>query len=305
MAAKSSPPEPLRKPNDHHAAWLLRSIWDRINRKNKHFMLCIVGEEGSGKSHTAIRIASECDPSFNSDRVMFEVGGLLRVLKDGDHEPGNFYVLDEAGVQLGRRTWQERSQVLANQALQLIRDHNLGLIFTLPRLGELDSQTQGRLQATFEIVDMVPGDHVTGKWKRMDPDRMDETGKIYKKYPKRVLGAGGQTLKIKRFRFRPPDPGLIEPYEDRKREFQEGFYEETLQALDGEKADAEADEAEKKGPKEIAEEILSNGGVEQYINEHNRNGMKYVDADLIELDYGCSARSAKKAKKAIEREVDF
>ncbi len=149
----ASPPDPLRVPNHHHAPWLLRRIWDRLHTDDGYFMGVIVGREGSGKSHTALKIASTIDSEFSADRVIFDVSELLQDLKEGDDDPGSFYVLDEAGVQLGRRTWQERGQVLANQALQLIRNHNLGLIFTLPRLGELDSQAQGRLQAFYEITE--------------------------------------------------------------------------------------------------------------------------------------------------------
>ena len=108
--AATSPPERLQKPNENHTLWLLRRIWDRINEKNEHFMGCVVGREGSGKSYTAVKIANMIDPSFNADRVIFDVTELLKTLRDGDHEPGQFYVLDESGVQFGVRTWQDRAQ---------------------------------------------------------------------------------------------------------------------------------------------------------------------------------------------------
>lgn len=296
----SSPPKTLQAPNPNHTAWLLRRVWERINRRNLHFMFCIVGEEGSGKSQTAIRIASEVDPSFNADRVIFDVSELLGTLKDGDHEPGNFYVLDEAGVQFGRRTWQQRGQVLANQALQLVRDHNLGLIFTLPRLGELDSQAQGRLQGVLELIDKEDGEHVTGKWKWCDPDRMDETGKIYKPYPKRRTSDG--VIRLTRVSLKPPSQKLVEPYQERKRVFQEEFYQETMDALDDGGGEDEDDTVD---PREVYEEIRSNGGVEPYTSVHGGHGNKYIDADLIELEFDCSMREAKKVKKLLEKDEDM
>lgn len=297
-----TPPESLQPPNDRHVPWLLHRIWKRVNVKNEHFMGAIVGQEGSGKSHTAIKIASEIDPTFTHERVIFDVGKLLKALKEGNHEPGHFWVLDEAGVQLGRRTWQERSQVLTNQALQLIRNHNLGLLFTLPRLGELDSQAQGRLQAFLELTEKENGEFVRGKWKFLDPDRTDTTGKIYKKYPRRRVD--GRVVRVRSVAFTPPDPEIVDPYEQRKTEFQDAFYEKVLDELeDGDGSDDGDGESESMGPKEVAQDILGNG-VENYISEHPQNGSMYVDKELIGVDYDLSIRDAKKVKKLVQREFD-
>lgn len=294
-----SPPENLRKPNHEHVPWLLRRIWDRINKHNEHFMGVVVGKEGSGKSYTAVKIASEIDPTFNADRVIFDVQELLSVLAEGEHEPGNFYVLDEAGVQLGVRTWQDRGQVLANQALQLIRDHNLGLIFTLPRLGELDSQAEGRLQAFLELTEKVEGEYVAGKWKWMDPDRANQTGKIYKKFPRRVVN--GRTIRIRKVAFRPPDPEIIEPYQEKKSKFQEQFYERTISALSDEVADEEGEE--ELSAKELAVQIANNG-LEQYVSEHGQTGEPYINRDLIRINHDTSESDARAIKSLLEKQFD-
>lgn len=297
-----SPPDALEPPNDNHVPWLLHRIWKRLHVKNEHFMGAIVGQEGSGKSHTAIKIADTIDPTFSEDRIIFDVAELLQALKERDHEPGQFWVLDEAGVQLGRRTWQDRSQVLTNQALQLIRNHNLGLLFTLPRLGELDSQAQGRLQAFLELTDKEEGEYVRGKWKFLDPDRTDTTGKIYKKYPRRRRN--GRVIRITSVAFKPPRPEIVEPYEAEKREFQEDFYEKVLEELGEGEGDDESDSEASQGPKEVAEEIVGNG-VGKYVAEHPQNGRRFVDHELIEVDYGLSRRQAKQAKKLVQREIDL
>lgn len=296
MASKTSPPERLRGRNDNHVAWLLRRIWDRLNRKNEHFMGVIVGQEGSGKSHTAIRIADEVDPTFNSDRIIFDVSELLKRLKDGDHEAGYFYVLDEAGVQLGRRTWQERSQVLANQALQLIRDHNLGLIFTLPRLGEFDSQAQGRLQAALELTEKNEDEgYVRGKWKFFDPDRMDETGTIYKKYPRRR--EDGKVKRITSLAFQQPREDLIQPYEERKSKFQEQFYQEVIEEMD----DSEDDDGASRSAKEIAMEI-ADGRIGQFVSEHGHTGEPYINKELIRAEYETTHNDAQAIKSILEQQ---
>lgn len=301
----SSPPERLRKPLENDAAWLLRRIWDRINERNQHFVLCIVGEEGIGKSWTAMKFAHEVDPTFTAERVIFDVADLLRILKDRDHEPGEFYVLDEAGVQLGRRTWHQRSQILTNQAFQLIRNHNLGLIFTLPRLGELDSMAQGRLQAFLEILEKEEGEFTRGKLKLMDPDRTDETGKIYKKYPRRVMGTGGVTHRLTSVAFRPPPPELTEPYEERKRTFQERTYERTLRELEGGEEDGEEDGDDGLTPVEVVERLEDGEGLDAVVSLHGVTGEPYIEAGLIEVEFGLSARDAKKVKKLAEKSNDI
>lgn len=290
-------PEKLQRPHDHFESAVLRRIWNRLNRKNEHFMGCIVGQEGSGKSHTAIRIANEIDQTFGTDRIMFDVTQLLQTLRDGDHEPGNAYVLDEAGVAFGNRTWHDRGQILANQALQLVRSHNLALIFTLPRLSELDSQVIGRLQATFEITDKEVGRYVEGKWKYMDPDREDSSGKIYRKYPR--IYRDGQRIRVTRLRFGPPTNDLVEPYEAEKAEYQAKFYDETIQELQDEQAQAEKEE---KSTIELAEEIKDDG-LTKLISTHGGNGRAYIDKDLVRAHYGLSHREANEVKKLLENDA--
>lgn len=297
-AGTNSPPTRLQKPNENHTAWLLRRVWDRVNRDNEHFMATIVGREGSGKSLTALKIANNIDPSFNADRVIFDVAELLKVLKNGDHEPGNFYVLDEAGVSLGRRTWQDRSQILANQALQLIRSHNLGLIFTLPRLSELDSQTQGRLQAVLEITKKNPDEWVRLKWKFIDPDRIDSSGNILKKYPRRLQD--GYKKRITRNTFAPPeDSELVSTYEERKAKFQESVYEETIESLE----DVEEEEDGGLTVKEVAAQV-ANDGIGAVVGRHNQNNRPYINADLIRAEYEITHRDARTVKSLLEERYD-
>jgi len=298
LQTHQSPPDPLQAPNERHTPWLLRRVWDRVNQDNEHFMACIVGREGSGKSYTAIKIADTVDPTFSVDRVIFDVKELLKVLRDGEHEPGNFYVLDEAGATMGVRTWQDRAQVLANQALQLIRSHNLGLIFTLPRMSELDSQAQGRLQAVLEITDKRPEEYVQLKWKWIDPDRVNSNGNILKKYPRRIQD--GYEKRIKRNTFSPPRPDLVEPYEDEKSEFQAKFYDKAITKLEEAEADEDAADAD---PQEIATEI-ADGNLERFVDTHSGNKNAYINKDLIRSDYDLTHSEAKAVKALLNSACD-
>jgi hypothetical protein len=290
-------PPRLRRPHDEPVWRIMRQIWDRLNRKNEHFVCPIVGREGIGKSHTAIKIASMIDSSFSSDQVFFRAAEFLEMLRDEQYSRGDMFILDEAGVSFGKRTWADRAQVTANQALQLIRDHNIGLLFSLPRLSELDSQTQGRAHAFFEITHKQDGDHVAGKWKWIDPDRTGTTGKIYKKFPR-----NGSGQKIHEIGFAPPDPELIEPYEERKGEFQHEVYQDAITKLRGEEGD-EDDEAELT-PKDISQKILTEDGVRKYLKTINNGSQTVLDWKKIRAEYEIGRRQAKEVKSLLMEEVE-
>lgn len=286
-----TPPAPLDRPHDAPVEAVLRRVWDRLNRKNEHFVMATVGREGSGKSHTSMKIADVLDDGFTHEHVFFQAADFLELLRDRRHRPGAVYVLDEAGVSFGRRTWQDRAQVLANQALQLIRDHNVGLIFTLPRISELDTQTEGRLQAFYEITKKNPGEWVEGKWKWIDPDRTGATGTIYKKYPRDDRGN-----RVTRLKFAPPREELVEPYEARKTAFQEAMYEEAIGALrdddDEDELDAEA----------IADEIREDG-LDGYVREINNGAQRVFDRKAVEREYGIGKARSKRVKNALTDEL--
>ena len=288
----SKPPEQLQPPFKRPEPEILRGVWDRLNVNNQHFMCAIVGEEGSGKSLTGIRIASELDPDFNADKVHFEPDNFLERLRDETFTPGDVYVLDEAGVSLGVRTWHDEAQIQVNKAFQLIRSHNIGLIFTLPRLSELDSQTQGRLQAFFEITTRKD-DYVVGKWKNVDPDR---TGSGTDYQPFERLERNGCKLRVTSIAFGPPTGEFVDEYHQRKKKHQKETYDKAISAIRGEKREEEEREL---NAQQIADMILEDGP-EDYIADNY--GQKYIDRDLISVDYGIGEAKTRRVKKVLQRE---
>ena len=290
-----TPPEPLQEPGGNVSAKVVRrEVWRRMNVSNKHFMGCIVGREGMCKSHSALSIARTVDPSFGADDVFFAPQALLEAFRSDEYTSGDVVVLDEAGVGLGSRSWYEKEQVLLNQTLQTVRDDNMGVIFTLPRLSELDSQTRGRLHAFVEITALETGQYALAKWKQVVPAR-DERGDIFYPYPS--VKAQGKQRRVERVRINPPPEDLATAYEERKEAFKEGLYEEAIGAYEDD------DEDEGKDPSEVADEIVDEG-VSSYTSEHGGNGRRYVDQQLIRAEFGLSHRDAKAAKKLVEKHVE-
>lgn len=289
------PPAPLRDPSPEELTKRIirQKVWKRCNVDNKHFMGCIVGREGSGKSHTALKIASGVDPTFTADRVFFDPKRLLEVLKSDEYGAGTAVVIDEAGVGLGNRTWYDKDQILLNQALQTARDDNMCVLFTLPRLSELDSQTIGRLHTFVEMMDLdkVAG-HADARWMNIDPSR-DESGEIYKKYVR--LRVNGRKKRVERVRFTPPAEGLVEHYEERKANFKDELYAEAIEAA--EEAD---DDGEGSNPQEIAQEIAEEG-IEPFVARNGSTKELYINKDLIRVEHDLSHSDASAVKTLLEQ----
>ena len=292
----ATPPKPLQQ-RTVEARLIRQKIWKRMNVDNQHFIGVFVGREGSGKSLTALKLAEAADPTFSADRVMFDPEAFLRRLqawKESGETTGKMVVADEAGVGLGVRTWYDEDQILFNQVLQVIRDENMGILFTLPTLSELDSQTRKRLHAFIEMTDMDPGEWAEFKWLNWSPTR-DERDDVYRHYPE--LRVNGWKRKIKRLRVGPPSPDLIESYEARKDEFQAELYQEAIDSMsDEEVADV--------GPHDVVDEIETAEDLAPLMSWHSSHKKWYVDKDLIRARYDLSHSDAATAKKLLVADAD-
>ncbi|MFY4815077.1 hypothetical protein ACOJIV_20630 [Haloarcula sp. AONF1] len=296
---KPTPPKPLQQLDyeDWTARIVRQKIWKRLNLDDEHFMGAVVGREGYGKSHTALSIARAVDDGFTAEDVYFSPKKLLEAFDSDDYGAGDMIVLDEAGVGLGNRSWYEKEQILLNQTLQTVRDDNMGVLFTLPRLEEFDSQTIGRLHAFIEMTDVKKDEgHALGKWKNISLSR-DGRGKTYKKYPM-MRGEDGYDWQVRCVTIGKPPEDLAAAYEERKEEFKEELYERAIEAYEGDSSE------ESRPPKKVAEDIIEDGASD-YISEHGRNGMLYVDKDIIRVEHDLSHRDAAAVKKLVEKQVDL
>jgi hypothetical protein len=293
---KPKPPSTLVPPKTPTQRVILHHVWRRMNIKNEHFMGAIVGREGKAKSHTALKIASGVDPTFDAERVFFNVAHALAAIEGDEYGKGQMIVIDEAGVSMGNRTWYDRDQIDTNQALQTVRSENMGVLWTLPRLSELDSQTHGRLHAYIEMTRKYPEHedqpYAVGKWKNIDPTR-DERDKLYKEYPR--MRTDGYKEKIKEIAFTPPAQELVEAYEPRKEEFKDQFISEIV-----EQANDQLEQEAEVGPKEIAEEIAKDG-IGPFVSVNGTTNAPYINKDLIRIEYEISHSDANAVKSLLEQ----
>jgi len=271
---------------------LRQKIWKRMNIDNQHFMGVIVGREGFGKSHSALSIAKGVDPQFDASDVYFDPKGLLEAFQSEDYGTGDMIILDEAGVGLGNRTWYEKSQVLLNQTLQTVRDDNMGVLFTLPRLSELDSQTIGRLHAFIEMTEVRKQDgYALAKWKNVDPARGDRAKNYYKYSEVRV---GELPYQVQKIKIGKPPATLVERYESGKESFKEELYEDAIEAQE------ENSTSDEQSPKEVAQEIATDG-VGPFTSTNGTTGKPYINKELIRIEYDLSHSDAQAVKSLLEQ----
>lgn len=271
---------------------MLRQKWRRLNVNNEHWMCCIVGEEGMGKSWTGIKIGSMIDPNFGADNVFFHPAEALERLRDGDFSAGDVWVLDEAGVGLGNRTWHDSGQVKLNQALQLIRSHNIGFIFTLPTLNELDKQGKNRLQNAFELREKRDGQFVRGRWFTSEVDRMGFSRSTGVWWDHEVVNG----KELQSIALTPPAAEVVDPYEEAKEKFQKNFYDETISELRGE--DSEEEEEDTKSVEEHADEIAREG-VGPYLAWHGGHNKPYISRDKLKAELNLSRPESKRLKSEL------
>jgi hypothetical protein len=288
-----TPPPALRNHGGNVSARVLRRyIWRRMNVDNEHFMGVIVGREGSGKSHTALSICRKVDPTFTADRVFFDPAELVEAFRSDELGEGSMVMLDEAGVGLGNRSWYEKEQVLLNQTLQTVRDENMGVLYTLPRLSELDSQTIGRLHSLLGMKEKHPREGWAKlSWKNVDPTREREDGQTYKKYPR--MRANGRKQRITSIAVTKPPADLAESYEERKAAFKDELYEEVIAAHDDEAGD-------ERDPEAIAQNIAEDG-IGSVLSENGNTGEKYINKDLIRAKCDISHSDARAVKSLLEQ----
>jgi len=277
---------------------LYNKVWGKMHLHNDNWMGAIVGETGSGKSWAGLRLCEAVDPDFTIDQVAFDVVEFLRLVNDDSLGRGSMILFEEASVEASADSWQSKGNKVLRRVLDTWRHQNRGAAFTLPAFGNLDAGARGRMSALMQMFDKQEHlGYTVSKYKWIDQDT--DTGKLYKKYPR----LGGK--KYKYLKIRKPSKELREAYEQRKREYtnelNQRLLNELLEEMGASPAADEESDALPEDPPGIAEHILSEKSLSDYVGDNH--GQLYIDRDWIEMDYGIGAPKSKKVKKVLMREV--
>jgi hypothetical protein len=266
----------------------VKRIKQRLLYLNKNWLAIVCGETGSGKSYSAISLASK----IGRVHIVFTPVEFLRLLNSDRLQKGDVVVFDEAGVGMSSREWYSVQNKLLGSVLQTFRLLNCAVIFTTPNLSFIDVQARKLFHNYFETsyIDYEEEEAYLQVYDIQVNSRFD---KIYFKYP--IFQVGERPMKMSHLIIPKPNPKTIEYYEARKKAYTNSLNRKALEELTGskEKPNPQIDE------KAILKDIIKRK--KEFVKEYQQR--KYVDKDLIKAEYNLSHRITAKLKKLAEKEV--
>lgn len=281
-----APPRP-ENPILRHMAW--GPMWI----ENSNVVFTVVGDPGDGKSWASLRLGEKIHPNFSIDHVAFDMIDFMQKVTDNSFGQGEPIVLEEGSVEASAYDWHSISNDVFRKVLDTWRHQNRMAIINLPNFKALEKGARRRTDAIVEMQEAKPWKgHSEAKFKKVKYNNISD--KFTTPFP--IL----EGKRRKWMRFDEPSDELKEAYERKKENYTSDLNEQLLEKLVEEK---ESQEEKERGPKDIADEIIANEGVDPYIKENN--GQRYLDRDLVELEYDIGDRVSKKVKKLLVQREDL
>jgi len=206
----------------NNSVWLLQWIRNRI-RKNRNLIALFIGDTGSGKSMSSIRLAERVDPNFSVERIVFTVKDFLELV-NSDLPTGSVIVFDDAGLGINARLWQETSARIFGMLTQGFRYKQILTFITVPDETFIERQSRKLVHIRFEATD-VQG---LMKMKLLSRNTFDPEHPLAK-FPRIHRGISEITVKMVKFRL--PSEDLRKKYEAKKKEYMEARFKEFQEEL--------------------------------------------------------------------------
>lgn len=113
-----------------------KKVIPSLHEKDKDFVICVDGREGSGKSTFALQLGKYIDPTLNLSRVVFSPEDFREAILNA--KKGQCIIYDEAFTGFSSRaSLSPVNKVLVSLAMQM-RQKNLCIIVVLPTIYLLD-----------------------------------------------------------------------------------------------------------------------------------------------------------------------
>jgi len=197
--------------------WILNRI-----RSNKNCIIFVVGETGSGKSYSALRLAEDLDPNFTTDRITFSAKNFIRLVRE-DMPPGSVIMFDEGGVDIGNREFMTKKNRGLSKLLQTVRYKNHIIIVTVPDMKFIDTHARKLAHLIIRTSSIIKSEEkVLCRVYTIKTSALK--GDLY--YPHPMLKVNGQILKLSRVKISKPSVRLTHAYEKIKTEFGDNLYKE-------------------------------------------------------------------------------
>lgn len=143
---------------------IVKPILRAVRYKQENFTILGTGKSGGGKSAALIRILSECDPTFNADRIVFNAADFIKLIRDKSLKAGSAILFDEVGESVGARTFMAKQQRDLLIYMQNYRIKRLIVGFTIPHTSFADVQLRRMAHAYLEYISKRLG-HKRTYWK--------------------------------------------------------------------------------------------------------------------------------------------
>lgn len=279
-------PEPPDNPILRHFGWA--PMW--VNDSNA--LWTVVGDPGEGKSYASLRIAESIWPEFSIDAVASNIVEFMELVMDDSYGRGSIVVLEEGGVEASAYEWYSASNEVFRTVLETWRHQNRMGIVNLPNFKKLDKGARRRTDFLVEMLEAKPWkDYSVAKPKQVEYNNVDD----FFTTPFPVI----EGKRHKRMRFNLPSKNLRDDYEQLKDKYTSQLNERLYEMLVEQQEESKKQEV---SIEDIADEILEADDITDYISDNH--GQKYIDRDLIELEYDIGARRSKKVKKLLQQEVE-
>jgi hypothetical protein len=272
---------------------LRNDAWRKMWREDNNALWTVVGDTGDGKSMASLRIAEVLDPDFTIDQVAFDIIEFLELVMDDELGQGSVIILEEASVEASALDWHSESNRVFAKVLDTWRHQNRMGIINLPNFNALEKGARRRTKAIVEMQYAVPWkDYSQAKYKRVDYNNISDN--MTTPFPT-IDGR-----KRKYLRFKMPSDHLVEAYEEKKQAYTANLNEDLLNDL---LSSQKEEEQRRRTPEDIVDDIIEDDRVGEFIGDNY--GQKYVDRDLLKVEYDLGEGTSKTVKKLLMKEADI
>jgi len=221
----------IKKKNDYNNMpshikrfFLYRKVYRDIYLRKKNAGFIVTGATGSGKSEFALKLASDLDPTFNVERVVYTAEDFLKLIVDGDSNGkigiGKAIIFDETShdeamdsrASLSKTNKQMASLATIYRALRLI------VIYVAPNLNQIDSRV--RAISITGLIQMKSIDYASqmSKADLFWSVQNSRSGDVYYKRP-RIINDQGKRVVCMSIKLSRPNKELRKAYEYKKMDF--------------------------------------------------------------------------------------
>lgn len=276
-------------------------VWEIVHKKNKNVLIIAEGEPGDGKSYISLRIGESLDDSFNyktiDQRVVFKPKYFAKIVSEESLKKGNIIVIEEGGVQADHRKWHSFNNMVINYILQTFRYQNLIVIFNVPVIDYIDSDSRKLFKFHIETTGIDYKNNMNSfKIKRQTYN--SATKKIYRKFLRYMID--GQWLRLNKWKTRIPSAKLRHRYEDLHKQFKHELVESLYTKMTI--MEREAKSSERRKTINIDEAIVTvMQNPKRYIKLYG--GRIVVSQPLIERDFKIGRSLAQRIKVSAETKL--